>query len=819
MQTRTSLLAKSTSILGATVALLFASQSMAQVNYSFNFDANSTGWTGNFARQTTAAACTGSAAFMRRNIWASATTGAMISPSVGTALGGNVCTVTFDYRVHLFNVQGSPAPAPWGTIDVQYGATATGPWTTISTITSEAQTTSCLTKSFNFTPPAGPLFMRWNCNRVLPVAPDIGDNHWNFDNISVVELVPCATPAPGNTVGPAFACPGSNVTLSLQNSTGGQTVSYQWYASTVSASGPWTPVGTNLATYTAPQSVDTWYYCDVTCSVGPVTTASNVLAVPVSVATFPQDWSTGVVAPNCWATSGLVGASVPDYNAVSAFGVGTGSVRINFFLIAALNQPTLTSPEFAPLAGTQFLSFDVAGATYTGGEIDQIALEESNDGGLTWATIVTMDNSVGGQLNTGGALAPSFVPTAAQWVSLGFPVSAGTNKVRFRGISDFGNNVYIDNVNITPGLPAYHATVGQGCYDEFRSALVQEFAGSPAAKTALDGNSLLFVNTGSSYTAFWSVGGGASYVAPTGGATTLVFADDDDGEITITPSIATPIPGGTTANWTVSVNGILTAGAVANNLTDFSPSRADVAAAAGLAFYTWRDWNVGELGSGPVQTEEVGNMLYITWNGVEAYGTPSPNVGTWQFQVDMSTGNVNIVWVSFETSTSTAPVIVGATTAGTSTTPPSSDLSIVTPFSLGTDMFPMTLSAAGAPINGGPAPTYTITNIPEYFPGAGFSTLAVVFGLTQIPGGIDLGTIPGIDAPGCFGYASPDIIVIIGVVPFAPASFPIAWNIPTTPGQLWMQAISEFLPFTLPNGQNAGGKVSSNALEIYIENF
>jgi hypothetical protein len=134
-------------------------------------------------------------------------------------------------------------------------------------------------------------------------------------------------------------------------------------------------------------------------------------------------------------------------------------------------------------------------------------------------------------------------------------------------------------------------------------------------------------------------------------------------------------------------------------------------------------------------------------------------------------------------------------------------------------MFPMTLSAAGAPINGGPAPTYTITNIPEYFPGAGFSTLAVVFGFTPIPGGIDLGTIPGIDAPGCFGYTTPDVIVIIGVVPFGPVSFPIAWNIPVTPGQLWMQAISEFLPFTLPNGQNAGGKVSSNALEIYIENF
>ena len=68
------------------------------------------------------------------------------------------------------------------------------------------------------------------------------------------------------------------------------------------------------------------------------------------------------------------------------------------------------------------------------------------------------------------------------------------------------------------------------------------------------------------------------------------------------------------------------------------------------------------------------------------------------------------------------------------------------------------------------------------------------------------------------GYTFPDVIVIIGVVPFGPVSFPIPWSIPTAPGQLWMQAVAEFVPGTLVNGQNIGGKVTSNALEIYIAN-
>ncbi|MBL8737428.1 MAG: hypothetical protein JNL12_13440 [Planctomycetes bacterium] len=375
---------------------------------------------------------------------------------------------------------------------------------------------------------------------------------------------------------------------------------------------------------------------------------------------------------------------------------------------------------------------------------------------------------------------------------------------------------------LTAQVPAYHATVGVGCYDYYSSSLVQEFTGSPAAKAALDGNSLTFVPYAGRYHAVWNAWfpGPVGYVAPTSAATTLSFADDDDGEVTITTSTATPIPGGTTTTWTVSVNGILTAGATANNLGDNSPTLVEVGAATGLAFYTWRDWNVGEAGSGPIQTEKVGNVLYVTWNGVEA-ASAGVNPGTWQFQVNLLSGNVTIVWDSFEPSASGAPVIVGATLAGASVTPPSTDLTLTatSPFEMGGDIAPMTLSVVGRPVNNGTPPVYTIGNIPEYFPGAGFSVLAAVFGFTAIPGGVNLGAPPyNIGAWGCFAYTPPDVIVIIGLVPFGPSSFPIPWSIPAPPGLLWMQAVSVFVPGSLPNGQNIGGYVVSNALEIYISN-
>ena len=68
------------------MVLLFISETPAQVSYSNDFNANSTGWTGTITRTTATTAC-GSAS-MRRNLYSSVTIGNMVTPSMAGNNGG-----------------------------------------------------------------------------------------------------------------------------------------------------------------------------------------------------------------------------------------------------------------------------------------------------------------------------------------------------------------------------------------------------------------------------------------------------------------------------------------------------------------------------------------------------------------------------------------------------------------------------------------------------------------------------------------------------------------------------------------------------------
>jgi subtilisin-like proprotein convertase family protein len=96
-------------------------------------------------------------------------------------------------------------------------------------------------------------------------------------NIVILPGVPCAgTPTPGNTISTvSTVCAGTPFTLSLQNSTNGTGVTYQWQTATTTA-GPWTNIaGATASTYSATLTAATFYHCLVTCS-GNVGTSSNL---------------------------------------------------------------------------------------------------------------------------------------------------------------------------------------------------------------------------------------------------------------------------------------------------------------------------------------------------------------------------------------------------------------------------------------------------------------------------------------------------------------------------------------------------------------
>ena len=322
-----------------------------------------------------------------------------------------------------------------------------------------------------------------------------------FNNVAPANVIPSGltytwtplgscngTPAPGNTIGPAGgACPGATFTLSLQTppNTG---LTYQWFYGP-SSTGPWLPLGT-AATQVASQTTDTWYYCAVTCgsAVGSSTPVRVAMAGPAS---FPQDFSTGAIDPNCWSVTSVVGNFLPTYSSSSAFASGFGSARFGFFgYFDPLAQMALTSPQFAPTVAGDQIFFDVAGATSNVGEVDEVRLQGSNDGGVTWATLVTMtNNAAGGVLNTAGVSISAFVPTAGQWASLAYAATPGTNRIRLLGDSDWGNHVYFDNISVGVSPSARHTVYGLGC----GTAPVMSLNASPApVSTGASGTTVVY---------------------------------------------------------------------------------------------------------------------------------------------------------------------------------------------------------------------------------------------------------------------------------------------------------------------------------------
>lgn len=451
-------------------AAAFAAVAQAQVNYPTEaFNASAAGWTvtGGYLPQWNGAMSVCSGGHLRTNLYVPGTQGNFTSPLLGTSTGGST-TLTFDYRIHGYvsdTAIGPPSTPPFGTTNVQIGATATGPWTTVATFGNEAQTSACITKTITFTPPAGALYVR--LNNVYSA----GDNWWCFDNISAVEATGgCSgTPAPGNTTGPASpVCPGQSFTLGLQNSTSGTGVTYQWFASTVGATGPWTPVSTS-ATFGTTQTVDTWYYCAVTCG-GSATGNSSVLAVPMAaaVAAFPRDFEGGCggISAAGWSVSGT---NLPFLAPVSAFGAGSNSAKFDFWNWNAGTSAILTSPTFpATGVGTKCF-FDVAGTQYLPDLtlIDQITLEASNDGGVTWAPVAVMNNAATGVLRTAAPVSPNWVPTANDWASLDYVLPAGTNQIRFNALCGFGNTVVLDNISVGILPSSRHTKYGATCQAGF----------------------------------------------------------------------------------------------------------------------------------------------------------------------------------------------------------------------------------------------------------------------------------------------------------------------------------------------------------------
>jgi hypothetical protein len=185
------------------------------------------------------------------------------------------------------------------------------------------------------------------------------------------------------------------------------------------------------------------------------------------VTTFPPaGWALEYTGTQYW--SRLAGAS--------GYGVGTASAKFNFWNASGGITQSLVSETFSASFAGDSLLFDYAHAYYDATSIDSLFVQTSTNGGTTWTTIVSLWSSTTPYLSLSTFSSTSlFTPTAGQWGTKRYAVPAGTNKLRFLAKSGFGNNLYIDNVNVGagPGPLTGTKTIGGTTpdYPNFTSAI------------------------------------------------------------------------------------------------------------------------------------------------------------------------------------------------------------------------------------------------------------------------------------------------------------------------------------------------------------
>ncbi|HXB39327.1 MAG TPA: M43 family zinc metalloprotease [Bacteroidia bacterium] len=158
----------------------------------------------------------------------------------------------------------------------------------------------------------------------------------------------------------------------------------------------------------------------------------------------PAGWSyTPVNTTNRWSR----------VTTASGFGTSTACAKMDNYsgtTTVAGQKDDMISPavSFSNANSTIKLKFDVAYAQYNT-TIDSLNIFISTDCGTTWNKIY---NKGGAGLSTAPATSSAFTPTSTQWrkdsVSLSAYAGTASVKFKFESVSGWGNNVYLDNINL-----------------------------------------------------------------------------------------------------------------------------------------------------------------------------------------------------------------------------------------------------------------------------------------------------------------------------------------------------------------------------------
>ncbi|MFL5753505.1 MAG: T9SS type A sorting domain-containing protein [Bacteroidia bacterium] len=171
---------------------------------------------------------------------------------------------------------------------------------------------------------------------------------------------------------------------------------------------------------------------------------------PIGGTPVTEDFET-VAPPASWLIQNGGSADTWLPASYGGFGTSSQSVTLDFYNIAQGEVDGMILPP-QTFAGqtTASLTFDVANARYSTAYSDKLKVKVSTNCGLSWTTVYS---KAGATLATAPTTTNEFFPTATQWrtetVSLNAYAGQANVLVMFEGTSDYGNDLYVDNVNIT----------------------------------------------------------------------------------------------------------------------------------------------------------------------------------------------------------------------------------------------------------------------------------------------------------------------------------------------------------------------------------
>lgn len=181
------------------------------------------------------------------------------------------------------------------------------------------------------------------------------------------------------------------------------------------------------------------------------TSASFVIYPTIGGAYIAESFENAGI-PTSWT---ITAGGNPSWEDDAATGFNSSaSSKLSFYNISSGQVDIMTLPPMSFANGTAAsLTFDVSYAQYSSSNTDKLQVEVSTNCGTSWTAKYTKS---GTSLKTVPPVGNSveFVPSGdSDWrhesVNLNFYAGQSNVLVRFKGTSDYGNNLYVDNINFS----------------------------------------------------------------------------------------------------------------------------------------------------------------------------------------------------------------------------------------------------------------------------------------------------------------------------------------------------------------------------------